>query len=107
MTLKSIVARLVDFAKNNEERAFAILGARPGPGIDILIKPVEPLCGRWNVFGQTIAGKGFIEKFWNFQPLNNQRVAEMRKQANEWGLTYETVYQVLSISDVETSKEYD
>lgn len=97
MSLKAIVRDLVDFAKNNEERAFQILGSRPGPGIDLLIRPEEPLCGKWYVEGLTICGKGFIDRFWSLQPLSNQRVAEMRKQANEWGLTYQTKYNIVSM----------
>jgi hypothetical protein len=105
MSLGSIVRKLADQAKWNENKAYAILGARPGPGIDLLIRPKEPICGRWFVEGLTRAGKGFIAKFWSEQPLSNQRVAEMRKQATDWGLTFETKYQALSLTDIETSME--
>jgi hypothetical protein len=97
MSLKSLVKTLAAYAKNNEERAFSILGSRPGPGIDLLIKPVEPLCGKWNIEGLTPCGAAFIDKFWMFQPLSNQRVAEMRKQATEWGLSFRTEYTTVSI----------
>ena len=103
MSLKSLVKNLASFAKNSEVRAHEILGARPGPGFDLLIKPVEPMCGKWHVEGLTRAGVAFVDKFWQWQPLSNQRVAELRKQANDWGLTYQTKYQVLSISDFEGS----
>jgi len=103
MSLKSIVRKLADQARWNENKAYAILGAHPGPGIDLLIHPVEPICGRWYIDGLTQAGAGFIAKFWSEQPLSNQRVAEMRKQANEWGLTYETRFNsiepILSLED--------
>lgn len=92
MTLKSLVKTLAAFAKNNEERAFSILGARPGPGIDILISPMEPICGKWFAKGLTECGTAFIDKFWLFQPLTNQRVAELRKQATDWGLSFRTEY---------------
>lgn len=98
MSLKSLVKTLAAYAKNNEERAFSILGSRPGPGIDLLIKPVEPLCGKWNIEGLTPCGAAFIDKFWMFQPLSNQRVAEMRKQATEWGLSFRTEYTIVSIA---------
>jgi len=99
MSLKSLVKTLAAYAKNNEERAFSILGSRPGPGIDLLIKPVEPLCGRWNVLGLTPCGTAFINKFWLFQPLSNQRVAEMRKQATDWGLSFRTEYTTVPIDE--------
>lgn len=97
MSLAEIVRDLADLAKANEDRAYRILGARPGPGIDILIYPNEPIDGKWYVDGQTQAGKLFVHKFWRWQPLNNQKVAEMRKQANDWRLTHRTKYNVVSI----------
>lgn len=105
MNLKAIVSRLANFAKNNEERAFDILGARPGPGVDLLIRPEEPLCGKWYVIGKTQCGVAFINKFWAFQPLSNQRLAEMRKQAHAWGLVWYTEYSPISISSLENSRE--
>ena len=99
MSLKSLVKTLASFAKHNEQRAFSILGSYPGPGIDLLIKPVEPLCGKWNVEGLTACGTAFIDKFWMFQPLSNQRVAEMRKQATDWGLSFRTEYTTVSIGE--------
>jgi hypothetical protein len=102
MSLKSLVNVLAKFAKNNEERAFSILGARPGPGTDILIKPVEPMCGRWNATGLTVCGKGFVEKFWLYQPLSNQQIAELRKQATDWGLSFRTEYTIVSMTNLKT-----
>jgi hypothetical protein len=97
MKLAKIVADLKAIAESNEDRAYRILGARPGPGIDLTIKPEVPLNGRWHVNGKTDAGALFISKFWIEQPLSNQKLAEMKKQANEWQLTYETEYPTMSI----------
>jgi hypothetical protein len=97
MKLKEIVEGLKAIAEDNEDRAYRILGARPGPGIDLIIQPQVPLNGRWHVEGQTIAGQGFIGKFWIEQPLSNQKLAEMKKQANEWQLTYATEYPTVSL----------
>jgi hypothetical protein len=97
MKLAEIVADLKAIAESNEDRAYRILGARPGPGIDLLIRPEVPLNGKWHVDGQTKAGHGFISKFWIEQPLSNQKLAEMKKQANEWQLTYETQYPTVSL----------
>jgi hypothetical protein len=48
------------------------------------------LCGKWHVDGRTKAGAAFVRQWWSAQPMSNQHLAEMRKQANNWGLTYET-----------------
>lgn len=96
-TLKSIVKGLAKIAQSNADRAYAILGSRPGPGLDLLIKPEEPLCGKWYVEGKTPAGVAFVTKFWSWQPLSNQKLAEMKKQAIDWGLTFRTNYPVIPI----------
>jgi len=95
--LAKIVADLKAIAESNEDRAYHILGARPGPGIDLLIEPQVPLNSKWHVSGQTHAGASFVFKFWLEQPLSNQKLAEMKKQANEWQLTYETKYPTVSL----------
>src|SRR5262245_35170733 len=92
--LKKIVGDLEKIAKSNEDRAYRVLGARPGPGFDIMIYPMS---GRWNIEGITQAGTAFIEKFWIERPLTNQKLAEMKKQANEWQLTYKTEFSVVSL----------
>ena len=92
MSLKKIVEELKAIAENNEDRAYRILGGYPGPGTDLLINPQVPLNGRWHVVGLTVAGQGFVRLYWIEQPLSNQKLAEMKKQANEWQLKYETVY---------------
>lgn len=99
MSLKSIVAELAEQAAENQDRAYDILGARPGPGYDILVYPIEPVCNQWFAEGLTAAGVAFIKRFWEFQPLSSQKVAEMRKQATEWGLTFVAKFTVLSIEE--------
>lgn len=99
--LAKIVADLKAIAESNEDRAYRILGARPGPGIDLLIEPQVPLNSKWHVAGQTHAGTLFIFKFWLEQPLSNQKLAEMKKQANEWQLTYETKYPTVSLGGMD------
>jgi hypothetical protein len=96
MSLKAIISKLTSVAESNEERAYKILGARPGPGIDLLIKPMEPMQGKWFVTGRTAAGGAFINKFWRWQPLSNQKLAEMKKQAHAWNLTFRTDYPIVS-----------
>ena len=98
MSLKSIVSGLARVAQSNADRAYSILGSRPGPGLDLLIHPEEPLCGKWYVVGKTPAGQAFVAKFWQWQPLSNQKLAEMKKQAMDWDLSFRTNYPVLSIA---------
>ena len=97
MSLKSIVKGLAKIAQSNADRAYSMLGARPGPGLDLLIKPEEPLCGLWWVIGKTQAGHAFVEKFWRWQPLSNQKLAEMKKQAIDWDLSFRTQFPVVPI----------
>jgi hypothetical protein len=90
VNLRPLVRALADRAEFNKNKAYAILGAHPGPGIDLVIHPVEPLCGKWFVTGKTKAGAAFVRQWWSAQPMSNQHLAEMRKQANNWNLTYTT-----------------
>lgn len=100
--LKAIMEGLKEMAASNEDRAYRILGARPGPGPDILIRPANhPLNGEWDLIGLTECGTKFIAKFWRFQPLTNQKVAEMRKQATDWSLVYVTEMPIESLGDEE------
>lgn len=93
--LKEIVEGLAEMAADNRERAYRVLGARPGPGVDLLIKPAtEPMNNKWLVIGQTMCGKLFVKKFWIDQPLSNQKLAEMKKQAHEWEIKYSTHYPI-------------
>jgi|SRR5215831_6275861 len=95
MSLKAIVADLKHKAEEQEANAYRILGAQPGPGIDLLIYPVEPMCGEWNVDGLTKAGTLFLAKFWPFQPIkSNQHIDQLRREARDWNLKYETKYPI-------------
>lgn len=105
MSLKSIVQKLTSLAEGNADRAYKILGARPGPGLDLLIKPEEPLCGLWFVTGKTPAGEAFINKFWRWQPISNQKLSTLKKQAMDWGLTFETNYPYVSNSRMGSIEE--
>ena len=90
--LHRIVEDLSRLAEARTEKAYEILGARPGPGFDLMIRPEYPLNGKWFIDGLTLAGKSFVSKFWLWQPISNQKVAEMKKQAMDWNLKYETTY---------------
>ena len=96
-TTRDILDDVIEQADLNEDRAYRILGARPGPGLDIMVHPVEPLCGKWLVDGLTSAGRAFVDKFWRWQPLSNQKLAEMKKQARHWELSIETRYPFLPL----------
>ena len=100
MTLKAIVDDLVKIANDQIDRAYRILGATPGPGIDLLIYPVQPLCGKWMVTGLTQAGRQFIRKFWFGQPIeSNHELNKLKGEANDWGLKYKVEFPILSLED--------
>jgi hypothetical protein len=72
---------------------------RPGPSLDLEIVPVEPLCGKWFVTGLTDAGRAFVNKFWFEQPLqNNYKLAELKREANDWGLKFHVVLTPVSLT---------
>src|SRR5262245_9535891 len=89
MKFSASVKRLLAKAKTQEDRAYQILGAYPGPGIDLLIFPVEPMCGMWYCNGLTDAGKKFVFKFYMEQPFNNYIVAKLKREAVDWALKYQ------------------
>jgi|SRR5262245_54053522 len=94
-TLNEIIQSLAKQASDQIERAYAILGARPGPGTDLLIYPVTPICGRWMVGGLTDAGRAFVDKFWQAQPIpSNTEMARLKREADDWQLKYRIDYPV-------------
>ena len=99
MKISPAVRWLIDKAKTQEEKAYAILGARPGPGTDLLIWPVEPMCGQWHVKGLTKAGDAFVARFYSIQPFNNYILAKLRREANDWKITYKVKLPYLSLAE--------
>jgi hypothetical protein len=88
MKTSRIVRRLIDKAKGQTEEAYRILGAKPGPGLDLLVTPVTPMNGEWFAEGLTEAGKRFVFKFWMDQPFNGHKLARFKREAEDWSLTY-------------------
>lgn len=101
MKFSAAVRKLLAKAKSQEDKAYVILGARPGPGLDLLISPVEPMCGMWYVKGITAAGQAFVHKFYMEQPFNNYILAKMKREAMEWKLTFESTLPSISLSSIE------
>src|SRR5262245_19810258 len=106
MKFSASVKRLLGKAKSQEAKAYMILGARPGPGLDLLISPVQPMCGMWYVRGLSNAGRAFVHKFYMEQPFNNYILAKMRREAMEWKLTFETEFPAVSMSSKPTEPKY-
>jgi len=99
-SLKAIIDSMIEQAESQVERAYAILGAAPGPGTDLLIYPVQPICGKWLVSGLNFAGRAFVEKFWFVQPIgSNHELARLKREADNWQLKYRTEYPILSLED--------
>jgi hypothetical protein len=99
MKLSAAVRKLIEKAKTQEEKAYAILGARPGPGTDLLIWPVEPMCGQWHVKGLTKCGDAFVAKFYPEQPFNNYLLAKLKREAADWALSYRVNLPYLSLAE--------
>jgi len=99
LSLKQVIEGLGRLANSNEERAYRILGARPGPGIDVLMRPEYPINGKWHAEGLTQAGRNFVAKFWFEQPLSNQKMAEMKKQMIDWQLTWRVIVPMEPLED--------
>jgi hypothetical protein len=98
--LSKIIEDLKGIADENERRAYQILGAKPGPGLDLEIVPMEPLCGKWYVNGLTEAGRGFVDRFWFEQPLqNNYKLAQLKREAIDWGLKFHVVLAPVSLKE--------
>lgn len=98
MSLKAIVDGLIEQAADQVERAYRILGARPGPGLDLTIYPVQPICGKWMVTGLTPAGQAFVSKFWFAQPIeSNNELKRLKAEAEDWNLKYKIEYPVVSL----------
>ena len=98
MSLKAIIDDIIRVAEDQVERAYRILGAKPGPGVDLLIYPVQPICGKWMVTGLTPAGSGFVSKFWFAQPIqSNNELNRLKGEANDWSLKYKIEYPIVSL----------
>lgn len=105
MLLQKLVDILSMNADTNLDRAYKILGAKPGPGLDLEIWPVEPVCGKWFASGCTKAGRAFISKFWADQPIrNNKSLGRLKREATEWGLKYKVT---LKFEPIESEIKYD
>jgi len=89
---------MISEASDQVEYAYKVLGARPGPGFDLLIYPLQPICGKWHVNGLTDAGRAFVRKFWFVQPIgSNTELARLKREANDWQLKYRIEYPVISM----------
>jgi len=98
MSLKAIIDDIARQAEDQIERAYRILGGKPGPGTDLLIYPVQPICGKWMVTGLTAAGRGFVNRFWFAQPIeSNNELNRLKAEAKDWELKYKIEYPVVSL----------
>jgi hypothetical protein len=95
----SILQKLIEKAEAQQSEAYKALGAEPGPGIDLLIRPVEPLCGKWFADGLTEAGRRFVVKFYMEQPFNNYILARLKREAEDWALKYKVDLPILSLTE--------
>lgn len=97
MGLKAIIDGLIKQGQDQEDEAYRILGAHPGPGTDLLIWPQQPLDGKWFATGTTRAGGSFIKKFWFAQPISSHDLNQLKREAIDWKLTFRVEYPVLPL----------
>jgi hypothetical protein len=70
-----------------------ILRAKPGPGIDLVIRPVRvDMQNEWRVVGRTEAGRNFVNALCVLT-LNRRELDEIKGQATRFRLTFETIMQ--------------
>jgi hypothetical protein len=88
-------------AIDNLDKAYSILGARPGPGIDINIHPTaDYLDSTWRLVGETKAGKAFIAKFWADPTIySNKQLVAFKRQCDDWGLKFHVIINFESLEN--------
>jgi hypothetical protein len=91
--LNKLVDWLAETATENIDRAYEILGAKPGPGIDIEVLPAAKIVShQWLLLPLTKAGRAFVNKFWADPHLEtNKELGMFKRQAEEWGLKYRVI----------------
>ena len=99
MKLDKIISSAKAELDNQVSRAYQILGAKPGPGIDIEIQPTYPVSRTYKLVGLTKAGKAFVAKFWSWPVYSNHQLGEFKRQANDWEITYRTALHYERIHD--------
>jgi hypothetical protein len=104
--MKTLIDWLSDTASENVSRAYDILGAKPGPGIDVEVYPDitddNGVSGIWCAVGLTKAGVAFVRKFWPGLIRNNNHLAVFKRQCEEWGLKYH-----ISVKFESLGEQYD
>jgi hypothetical protein len=101
--LNNLVDWLEKGAAENVSKAYEILGAKPGPGVDIDVYPsLHTINNTWCLVGLTKAGTAFIAKFWPGLIRSNHQLAAFKRQCDEWGLKYHVIVKFESLE-----KEWD
>lgn len=91
MSVEDEVRRLSAIASTRLDQAYAELGFRPGPGVDIFIVPTSPISQVWNLRPATDCGKAFLLRFHPTYIIQNGRpLRDFRDSCIDWGLTFST-----------------
>ncbi len=93
--LDKIVDDLRAEASTALERAHGYLGARPGPGIDIIVLQLSDRS--WKAEGRTPCGRAFILKLYGgdrYGADNQHKLVEFRRRVVEWGLTFDIKWEL-------------
>ena len=81
---------LTKTARSNLDRAYAILGHRPGPGYDIAFLPTNPVSSTWRVEGKSKAGKAYLKHIHTTKVDGGAALARFKHDLADWGLSYYT-----------------
>jgi len=89
--IKQIVNSLGLLAEGNRSRAELILGAAPGPGIDIIFIPDLPVAHNYTIKVMTAAGMGFLKHLYPDQGrIAASSLLKMKRELAEFGLSFHT-----------------
>lgn len=86
---------LASLARQNLERAYDLLGARPDGSIDVRIKPTIPISANFQVEGTSAYGKAWIARFVPDRAVfGNRELARLKQDMLEWNVRHETDFGV-------------
>lgn len=88
--MKEIITKLVEQSEQNKSRAYSILGAEPGPGLDIIFTPELPVAHFYKITVLTPAGLGFMRVLYNSQGriAEGRDFTKMKKELADFGLSF-------------------
>lgn len=90
--MKDIIDGLVSKSELNRSKAYKLLGADPGPGLDIIFIPDLPVAHFYTIKVMTLAGAGFIKVLYPGQGrvATGHSLVKMKRELSDFGLSFHT-----------------